>query len=177
MEGIGGDILRCIALIRKSDFIEGPALPGIHEVVGQLDDFERAVVTYLMSTIKSLFEKVRTRSFKESEDLELLKSEIMAMELKKVLLSKFLWFIIFDRLNLWDKRTMGEFGINKGKSVVILNPDFISDMERSSDPNIQAVKIESIDDLPEEVKEALTRLVLSSSDFKGRAGQGPINNN
>lgn len=171
IEGIGGDILRCILLIRKEDFIEGPALPGT--VVGQLDDFERAIVTYLMSTINSLFEKVRTRSF--NEDLELLKSEIMAMELKKVLLSKFLWFIIFDRLNLWDKRTMGEFGIDRGKRVVVINPDFISDTERGSD--IQVVKIESIDDLPEEVKEALTRLVFSSSDFKGRAGQGPINNN
>lgn len=175
MEIIGGDILRCISLIRKSDFTEGPALPNIHKVVGKLDDFERAIVTYLMSTVNSLFERAQTKSFKESKDIELLKSEIIAMERKNFLLSKFLWFIIFDRLNLWDKGMVEDFGIDKGKNVVVLEHDFIPNKENS--PDIKVVKIETIDDLPEGVREALTKLVFSSPSFKGGLGQGPINNN
>lgn len=133
---------------RKGIFNEGFALPGYHEVIDTLNDFERAVYTLAINVFNS---------------------DMNAIEKKFQLntISGLLWFSIIDRLNLWEKPKY--YGINKGRTIVIVDKESIKMMRP------EAKTITSIDDLPEGLKNALTNLVMSSTS--NEAGKGPISNN
>lgn len=140
---LSGKILEDILEIEISGkFDESIILPGCNEVVGYLTDFERAIHTYIMNIFKSKMEQPKK-------------------EFQISILSGLFWFLVVNRLNLWDKPL--SYGINKGKTIVIVDKEAVAEMLGL---NMTGKKISSIDELPQEVREALVGFVLSSKSFK-----------
>lgn len=55
MEGLNGEVMDEIKRIeREEKFSEGIALPGYHEVVARLTDFERAICIYMNNVLNSV---------------------------------------------------------------------------------------------------------------------------
>ncbi len=142
MEEFGGEVMDEIKRIeREGKFSEGIALPGYHEVVDPLTPFERAINTCMHNVLNSEMDK-SLKSFQAQA------------------LSNLMWFSIVNHHRLWYKPN--NYGINKGKTLVIVDEEsMLSELGSKTEEKT----ITSIDELPKELREALTKLVLSSKSF------------
>lgn len=152
-EIIGGDIFRIILMIaEKGFFVEESTLPsfrGKNTFKGRLNDFERAIIAYSF--------KLETNP--NSPDF---KKELISFEQKIERLSSLMWFSIFDRLNLWGEENF--LGIEKGQFVVSIDPKIVTEAQKENKPKI--TEVNSFDELPEEIKNALKKMILSSESFQ-----------
>jgi hypothetical protein len=146
---LNGKVSKRILEIEKSGkFHKGYTLPGCHEFVAHLNDYERAICTYMEEIFISGADREAIKF-----QVEILKGE--------------LWFSIIDRLNLWANPK--SYAINNGSSLVIPDDDAVKEILGAHN-----MEVNSIDDLPGELRKALTDLVLSSKTF-GFRGDPHIN--
>ena len=144
-------VLNEILKIEKSGkFNEGVPLPGSHEFVASLNNFERAIYTYAINISKLEMESSK-KLFQISA------------------ISGFMWFSIISRLDLWDKPD--SYGINNGKSLVIVDEESFTE---AMGIKIEIKKINSVDELPEEIREELMKSLMLSKSF-GNLGKFSVN--
>lgn len=155
----GSEIKRIVEIWKKGEFAEDYGIPGYHEHLGPLNDFERAIFTYMIEVWKEM------RSYQKNGAE--LKGRDAALEKYKRKIStakQFLLFIVTDRMNLWEK-DIKMIGINKGKNVVAVDSDSLAEAIGISATRTEKV-VESIDDLPDDIRNSLFDLVLSSKGFR-----------